>query len=104
MRLPLTPAPSPQGGGSRKHFDVSRLPPYLGRFMPDVAYQQCINPPCAATYGVDEVRVACTKCGGLLDIRYDWAKLTIPRSLTFFEHRWSTKGTAAEGRADFSGV
>src|SRR5205085_10000839 len=70
----------------------------------DAAHQQCINPSCNATYGVDEVRVACTKCGGLLDIRYDWAKLPVPKSLSFFEHRWSTKGTGAEGRADFSGV
>src|SRR5947207_3783082 len=72
--------------------------------MTAAAFQQCINPACNATYGVDEARVACTKCGGLLDIRYDWSKLPVPKSLTFFEHRWSTKGTAAEGRADFSGV
>lgn len=72
--------------------------------MTDTAFQQCINPDCNATYGVDEARVACTKCGGLLDIRYDWAKLPVPKSLSFFEHRWSTKGTEASGRADFSGV
>ena len=73
--------------------------------MTDAAYQQCINPGCATTYGVDEARVACTKCGGLLDIRYDWAKLPgTPKSLQFFEQRWATKGTGAEGRNDFSGV
>src|SRR5262245_57093668 len=73
--------------------------------MSDTAYQQCINPACAATYGVDEARVACTKCGGLLDIRYDWAKLpNTPKSLSFFENRWATKGTESAGRADFSGV
>src|SRR4029079_4463018 len=70
----------------------------------DAAHQQCINPACASTYGVDEARVACTKCGGLLDIRYEWSKLAVPKKLDFFEHRWATKGTEAEGRADFSGV
>ncbi len=40
----------------------------------------------------------------LLDVRYDWDRLPVPRSLTFFEHRWSTKGTGLEGRLDFSGV
>jgi threonine synthase len=70
----------------------------------DAAHQQCINPACKSTYSVDEARVACIKCGGLLDIIYDWAKLPVPKSLNFFEHRWSTKGTEAAGRADFSGV
>jgi threonine synthase len=70
----------------------------------DAAFQQCIKPDCAATYGVDQTLVACQKCGSLLDIRYDWKKLPVPKSLNFFEHRWGTKGTEAEGRADFSGV
>src|SRR2546421_12295381 len=70
----------------------------------DAAFQQCINLSCAATYGVDEARVACTRCGSLLDIKYDWPKLAVPKKLDFFEHRWATKGTEAEGRADFSGV
>jgi len=72
--------------------------------MRDVAHQQCINPGCNATFAIDEIRVACGKCGNLLDIRYDWRRLPIPRSMTFFEHRWSTKGTGIEGRLDFSGV
>ncbi|MBC7783445.1 MAG: threonine synthase [Burkholderiales bacterium] len=72
--------------------------------MTDRAYQQCINPACRATYGVDEVHVACAKCGELLDIKYDWARLPVPKSLTYFEHRWATKGTEVEGRLDFSGV
>src|SRR5271165_799372 len=71
---------------------------------PDAAFQQCINPDCAATYGVDQTLVACQRCASLLDIRYDWKKLPVPKNLNFFEHRWSTKGTEAEGRADFSGV
>src|SRR5687768_1061106 len=72
--------------------------------MNDAASQKCINPDCGATYGVDEVHVACRKCGSLLDIEYDWSKLPVPKSLSFFEHRWATKGTGVEGRNDFSGV
>lgn len=72
--------------------------------MSDVAFQQCINPDCAATYGIGEVRVTCAKCNSLLDVRYDWARLPVPKSLSFFEHRWSTKGLETEGRLDFSGV
>ncbi len=48
--------------------------------------------------------VACRKCGGLLDIRYDWGKLPKIKGMGFFEHRWSTKGAGVEGRLDFSGV
>ena len=72
--------------------------------MRDVAFQQCINPACSATYGVDEVHVACEKCSSLLDIRYDWNRMALPRSLSFFEHRWATKGAEMQGRLDFSGV
>ena len=72
--------------------------------MTDAAFQQCINPDCGATYAVDEVKVACDRCGSLLDIRYEWSRLPTPRSLGFFEHRWNTKGTATQGSLDFSGV
>jgi threonine synthase len=72
--------------------------------MTEAAYQQCINPACGQTYSVDEVHIACAACGNLLDIRYDWSRLPVPKSLSFFEHRWSTKGTGAAGRLDFSGV
>jgi threonine synthase len=72
--------------------------------MSEPAFQQCISPACAATYAIDEVKVACDRCGSLLDIRYDWARLPMPRSLSFFEHRWNTKGISTQGRLDFSGV
>lgn len=72
--------------------------------MPDAAFQKCINPACAGTYSVDEVHVACPKCGSLLDVTYDWSRLPVPRSLSAFEHRWMTKGTEVAGRLDFSGV
>ena len=70
----------------------------------DRAYQQCIDPTCASTFGIDEVHVACPKCGSLLDVKYDWDRLPVPKSLAYFEHRWATKGTAVGGRLDFSGV
>jgi len=75
----------------------------------DRAYQQCIHPDCGATFGVDEVLISCPKCAkegrqSLLDIRYDWSRLALPKSLGFFEHRWSTKGERGEGALDFSGV
>jgi threonine synthase len=73
--------------------------------MTEPAFQQCINASCGATYSVDEALVACTRCGGLLDIQYQWDKLPgTPKTLADFEHRWATKGTGAEGRNDFSGV
>ncbi len=72
--------------------------------MSDKSLQRCINPDCAASYAIDEVIFSCPKCGSLLDIEYDWEHLAMPKSLDFFEHRWSTKGLRAEGRLDFSGV
>jgi len=72
--------------------------------MKDTSFQRCINPTCASTYAIDEVKVSCDKCGGLLDIQYDWSALPKLKSLNFFEHRWSTKGSDIEGRLDFSGV
>lgn len=72
--------------------------------MTDLAYQQCINPACAATYEIRQVKVACDGCGGLLDVRYDWNRLPAPKAMSFFEHRWATRGIAGQGRLDFSGV
>src|SRR5438045_1591087 len=72
--------------------------------MNDAAFQKCISPACGATYAIDDAKVACTKCGSLLDIRYEWSKLPVPKSLNFFEHRWATKGAEHAGKLDFSGV
>lgn len=66
----------------------------------EVAYQQCINPDCNATFGVDEVIFSCPKCGELLDIRYNWDKAQVPKSLKYFEQKWNTKASIY----DFSGV
>src|SRR6476469_5176038 len=72
--------------------------------MNDAAFHCCINPSCASTIEVNDVLVSCAKCGGLLAIQYDWAKLPVPKHLNFFEHRWATRGTGGAGRLDFSGV
>ena len=72
--------------------------------MHDHAYQQCIDPDCAATYAVDEVLFSCRDCGALLDVRYDWDRCEVPKSLSYFERRWGTVGRGAAARADFSGV
>ena len=46
-----------------------------------------------------QVLVACPKCGSLLDVRYDWDRLEVPDSLSFFDAR---RGSFAP--LDFSGV
>lgn len=70
----------------------------------DRAHQRCTNPACASTYAIDSVHVSCGKCGALLDIEYDWSRLPVPKSMSYFEHRWATKGFGDSGRLDFSGV
>jgi threonine synthase len=37
------------------------------------------------------VRVACQKCGDLLDVVYDWDRLRVPASLSTFEQKWSRR-------------
>jgi threonine synthase len=65
-----------------------------------IAYQKCILPACGATYGIDEVRVACAKCGDLLDVQYDWDRAAPPDSLRYFERMWSQRHVPTR----FSGV
>jgi threonine synthase len=64
------------------------------------ARQQCISPACGASYAIDEIRVACQRCGSLLDILYDWDRLPVPRSLSDFERKWANRGDPHS----FSGV
>lgn len=54
-------------------------------------YQQCISPACRATYSVDEIRVACDRCGNLLDVAYDWPRLRVPAALADFEQKWARR-------------
>ncbi len=72
--------------------------------MSTEAFQQCINPDCRSTYAVDEVLFACSGCGSLLDVGYDWDKVPVPDSLSFFAKRWASSGRSLESRADYSGV
>ena len=67
--------------------------------MNDAVYQQCIDPACSETLGVMTAVTACPKCGGLLDVRYDWNRLAVPRSLAEFDERRQSFGPL-----DLSGV
>ena len=64
------------------------------------AFQRCISPGCGSTFGVEEVRTACPKCGDLLDVAYDWDKAKPPKSLRYFEEMWSRRGEPLR----FSGI
>jgi threonine synthase len=64
------------------------------------ARQQCISPACGATYGIDEIRVACQRCGSLLDVSYEWDRLPVPGSLSEFQRKWADRGDPHS----FSGV
>src|SRR3954464_6342096 len=57
----------------------------------DLAYQQCINPACRATFAVGRTHFACPSCGDLLDVVYDWDRLPVPRRLNEFEALWSDR-------------
>ena len=64
------------------------------------AFQRCINPDCQATFGISEVLHRCPNCGSLLDVDYEWDKLNVPSSLSWFEQFWSERWNPAR----FSGV
>ena len=68
--------------------------------MCETVFQKCIDPRCGATYGVDEVLVACPKCGNLLDVQYDWDRMAPPKSLNYFEKFWAQRDVPQR----FSGV
>jgi threonine synthase len=53
--------------------------------------QQCISPACRATFAVDEIRVACPKCGNLLDVVYQWDRLRVPGALADFSKNWARR-------------
>ena len=68
--------------------------------MPELVYQQCIAAGCGATFGINELLTGCPRCGELLDVRYDWSRLAVPRRLSDFQARWANRGNPL----DFSGV
>ncbi|MCH7592842.1 MAG: threonine synthase [Planctomycetes bacterium] len=63
----------------------------------DRAFQQCVLPACGETYGIDEILFACRACGSLIDVRYDWSRCEVPKSLTFFDGRRGATGLDASG-------
>jgi threonine synthase len=68
--------------------------------MTDPVCQRCIHPDCAATLAVDDTSFLCPRCGGLLDVVYDWHRLASPRSLRGFEAKWADRANPLS----FSGV
>ena len=59
--------------------------------MSESVFQRCIDPHCAATRSVDDTAFVCPRCGGLMDVAYDWDRLRPPRSLPEFEAKWSRR-------------
>lgn len=57
----------------------------------ETACQRCISPNCGATYSIDEVLVACKRCGQLLDVVYEWDRLPVPDTLAWFEQKWARR-------------
>lgn len=66
----------------------------------DAVYQRCIDPSCGGTAGVEDTSFVCPKCGGLLDVAYDWDRLDPPSSLRDFESKWADRNNPLS----FSGV
>jgi threonine synthase len=66
----------------------------------EAVFQRCINPDCAATAALDDTSFVCPRCGGLLDVAYDWNRLTPPRALRAFEQKWTDR----HNPLNFSGV
>jgi threonine synthase len=68
--------------------------------MTDLAFQRCIHPACGTTVELADTSFRCPKCGGLLDVAYDWSRLPVPKSLKHFESKWANRTDPL----DFSGV
>src|SRR5438034_9324647 len=68
--------------------------------MSDAVFQRCISPTCAAAVALEDTSFVCPKCGGLLDVAYDWDRLQPPAALRAFEAKWADRGDPLS----FSGV
>src|SRR5262245_23607263 len=62
--------------------------------------QRCIYPDCATAVALEDTAFVCPRCGGLLDVAYDWDRLSPPRSLREFEAKWADRADPL----NFSGV
>jgi threonine synthase len=66
----------------------------------DLAYQECIRAGCGARFDIGDVLFECPRCGDLLDVRYDWSRAALPRSLKDLEGTWARQ----DDPLAFSGV
>jgi threonine synthase len=57
----------------------------------ELALQRCIAADCGETYALNDARVACGRCGELLDVAYDWDRAEVPDSLKAYEHKWARR-------------
>jgi threonine synthase len=57
----------------------------------DAVCQRCIDPACGGTRAVDDTSFVCPRCGGLLDVAYDWDRLPLPKTLRDFEAKWARR-------------
>ncbi|MHC4194318.1 MAG: threonine synthase [Planctomycetota bacterium] len=64
------------------------------------AFQQCINPDCAAQFDCAQALFKCPSCGELLDVRYDLNRIKVPKKLSDISKRWANR----KNPLDFSGV
>jgi threonine synthase len=68
--------------------------------MSETVFQRCINPRCGGTATLTDTAFRCPRCGGLLDVAYDWNRMPVPRSLKHFETKWANRTHPL----DYSGV
>lgn len=66
----------------------------------DLVFQRCIAPDCGATAAIEDTSFVCPRCGGLMDVAYDWERLSPPKSLRAFEAKWAERSDPLS----FSGV
>src|SRR5260370_3487114 len=66
----------------------------------DAVFQRCIHPQCGGAASADDTSFVCPKCGGLLDVAYDWNRLQPPKTLDWFESKWAERSNPLH----FSGV
>src|SRR5262245_31047536 len=59
--------------------------------MADLVFQRCIRPDCGATSAVGDTSFCCPRCGGLMDVAFDWSRLPVPASLRDFEAKWARR-------------
>ncbi len=57
----------------------------------DAVFQRCIDPACNGVNDLSDTSFLCPRCGGLMDVAYDWNRLTPPKSLSWFESKWSQR-------------